>query len=77
MTQSERIVGKFGEGNFSKGRDFLVANGDYKATRIRAWQMTGWVPQPEHQVLLDLAVKHSIDLTAYDFIHHLVAPRAA
>ncbi len=77
MTQSERIVGKFGRGDVLAGRRFLSSTGPYKYTTVRAWERTGWVPQQEHAKLLELAKAHDIDITPFDYIDHLVREKAA
>ncbi len=72
FNQATRIVSKFGDGDFNAGKAVLVQHG-FKETSIRSWRHTGWVPQPEHQRVLDVAGALKVDVTPYDFIVHLRA----
>lgn len=65
ITQTERVYAVFG------GRLEVARISRYSDRQLRYWASVGFIPQDEHQELIDLAAQYGYDLTPWHFSAHL------
>lgn len=69
QNQADFIVGLW-----PGGRHGMAESLGYPAEKIRYWQRKGEIPQGEWRHILHCAARDSVNVTALDFIRHLVPP---
>lgn len=56
------------------GRRGMAESLRYPTEKIRYWQRKGEIPQEEWRFILECAARDRVNVTALDFIRHLVRP---
>lgn len=70
QSQADRVLAKFG-GDEKEMADKTGLPGHV----IRHAKRTGFFRQTHHALIIQKAEEHGVDVTAFDFIHHLVQHR--
>lgn len=73
-SQADRIIAFWpGETILEKRRALYLALG-YSEARVRYWHTIGFIPQDEHQKIIDLAAERGIRIPPTAFSQHLEVP---